>query len=57
MLSGHGYTAAGKYGRGLKSVDQLTLSVYSSGFQGMTEVYNLAVAGNPDDHNDIRGTD
>ena len=35
---------------GLKSVRQLTLYVLFSGFPGMTEVYNLTVAGNPDDH-------
>ena len=35
---------------GLISVGQLTLSTQISGFQGITEGYNLAVAGNPDDH-------
>ena len=35
---------------GLKSVDQLTLSTEISGFRGITEVYNLSVAGNPNDH-------
>ena len=35
---------------GLKSVDQLSLRLYISGFLGMTEVYNLSVAGNPNDH-------
>ena len=35
---------------GLKSVAQLTLGVHFSGFQGMTEVYNLYIAGNPNDH-------
>ena len=30
-----------KYGRGLKSVAQLTLSTQISGFPGITEVYNL----------------
>ena len=54
--------AAGSAGQrnsavGLKSVEQLTLRLHFSGFQGMTEVYNLTVAGNPNDHNDIRGTE
>ena len=40
---------------GLKSVDQLPLYLYFSGFQGITEVYNLALAGNPNDHNLIPG--
>ena len=40
---------------GLISVHQLTLSVHFSGFGGMTEVYNLAVAGNANDHNLIPG--
>ena len=42
---------------GLKSVEQLTLSAEISGFQGLTEVYNLSVAGNPDDHFFIPGND
>ena len=42
---------------GLKSVQQLTLSVQISGFPGMTEVYNLRNIDNPNDHNDIPGTD
>ena len=42
---------------GLKSVEQLTLSVDFSGFQGITEVYNLPLAGNPDDHKHIPGTE
>ena len=42
---------------GLKSVDQLTLSTKISGFRGMTEVYNLRVAGNPNNHFLITGTD
>ena len=41
---------------GLKSVAQLTLDWHFSGFQGITEVYNLYVAGNPNDHNVIPGT-
>ena len=40
---------------GLKSVAQLTLSLYISGFQGITEVYNLATVGNPNDHKCIPG--
>ena len=35
---------------GLRSVDQLCLYAQISGFQGITEVYNLGYAGNPDDH-------
>ena len=42
---------------GLRSVAQLTLSASFSGFLGITEVYNLADVGNPDDHNVILGTD
>ena len=42
---------------GLKSVAQLTLSVHFSENQGMTEVYNLVKADNPNDHNVIPGTD
>ena len=42
---------------GLKSVHQLTLGVHFSGFQGITEGYNVEIAGNPDDHNDIPGFD
>ena len=38
---------------GLKSVDQLCLYAQISGFRGMTEVYNVRTAGNPNDHNDI----
>ena len=41
---------------GLKSVAQLTLYVQISGFRGITEVYNLALTGNPDDHKCIPGT-
>ena len=40
---------------GLRSVAQLTLYVYFSGFLGMTEVYNLAVADNPNDQKYIPG--
>ena len=42
---------------GLRSVDQLSLSTQISGFRGMTEVYNLAKAGNPNDHYVIAGND
>ena len=35
---------------GLISVDQLSLCLQISGFQGITEGYNLAIAGNPNDH-------
>ena len=42
---------------GLKSVDRLSLDVHISGFQGMTEVYNLVRIEDPNDHNVIPGTD
>ena len=42
---------------GLKSVGQLTLDVHFSGFRGMTEVYNLRIAGIPNDQFVIPGTD
>ena len=42
---------------GLKSVGQLTLRVHFSDFRGITEVYNLLDAGDPNDHNVIPGTD
>ena len=35
---------------GLKSVHQLTLDARFSGFRGMTEVYNLLVAGITNNH-------
>ena len=35
---------------GLKSVAQLSLSIHFSGFEGMTEVYNLVRIDNPNDH-------
>ena len=38
---------------GLRTVDQLSLSVHFSGSKGITEVYNLVLAGNPNDHNVI----
>ena len=44
-----------KCGVGLKSVAQLTLRSYFSGFQGITEVYNLVYAGNANDHFVIPG--
>ena len=42
---------------GLKSVVQLSLYAHFSGFQLMTEVYNLATAGNPNDQKYILGTE
>ena len=42
---------------GLKSVDQLSLGTHFSGFRGMTEVYNLSIAGNPNDHFYIPGNE
>ena len=42
---------------GLKSVEQLTLVAHFSGFQGITEVYNLRIAGNPNNHKLIPGTE
>ena len=58
----HGYTGARgvrltKYCRGLKSVAQLSLSVHFSDIRGITEVYNLDILGNPDDHYVIPGND
>ena len=41
---------------GLKSVAQLTLCLQISGFQGITEVYNLALAGKTNNHLFIPGT-
>ena len=35
---------------GLKSVEQLTLGLYFSGFLGMTEVYNLSEIGRINNH-------
>ena len=35
---------------GLKSVDQLSLGAHFSGSRTITEVYNLATAGIPNDH-------
>ena len=42
---------------GLKSVQQLTLSAQFSGFQGITEGYNLATVDNPNDQKHIPGFD
>ena len=42
---------------GLNTVGQLSLYAHFSGFYGITEVYNLATAGNPDDHKYIPGID
>ena len=41
---------------GLISVDRLSLSLRFSGSRGITEVYNLRVAGNPNNHLSIPGT-
>ena len=58
----HGYQHActGQYGGansvvGLKSVAQLTSGGYSSGFQGITEVYNLIPVGRINNHLYITG--
>ena len=40
---------------GLKSVAQLSLYAQISDIRGITEVYNVRVAGNPDDHYVILG--
>ena len=50
MLSGYGHVPGVNMVVGLKSVAQLLLSAQISGFLGMTEVYNVTVAGNPNDH-------
>ena len=42
---------------GLKTVDQLTLDTQISDIRGITEGYNLGIAGNPNDHNLIPGTE
>ena len=42
---------------GLKSVGQLSLYALISGFQGMTEVYNLVEIGRIINHSFILGTD
>ena len=42
---------------GLRSVAQLSLDARFSGFRGMTEVYNLCTAGNPNDHYCIPGNE
>ena len=42
---------------GLKSVAQLLLSAHFSGFQGITEGYPVATAGNPNDHKYILRTE
>ena len=58
----YGYTAARacpglNSAVGLRSVEQLSLSAQISGSKGITEVYNLATAGIPDDHKCIPGFD
>ena len=40
---------------GLYSVGQLSLGAHFSGFLGLTEVYNLRTAENPNDHYVIPG--
>ena len=40
---------------GLKSVAQLSLTVHFSGFRGITEVYNLSIAGRINNHLHIPG--
>ena len=42
---------------GLKSVEQLSLSDRFSGFQGITEVYNLVDIGRINNHFVIPGTE
>ena len=42
---------------GLKSVRQLSLYDQISGFQGMTESYNLRIIDNPNDHKYILGNE
>ena len=42
---------------GLRSVAQLTLSAQISEIRGITEVYNLVKAGDPNDHKFIPGTE
>ena len=42
---------------GLISVDQLSLYLYISDIRGITEVYNVVTAGNPNDHYVIPGTE
>ena len=44
-----------EYGRGLISVGQLTWRPLFSGFQGMTEVYNLSGIGRITNHSFISG--
>ena len=41
---------------GLKSVDQLSLGARFSGLRGITEVYNVIKAGNPNDQKYIPST-
>ena len=42
---------------GLKSVDQLSLGAHFSGLRGITEVYNLLIAGIINNHLHIPGND
>ena len=53
----HGHAGQVNHAVGLKSVEQLTLSVRFSGSRGITELYNLALAGRIINHFLITGTD
>ena len=53
----HGYVGGANSAVGLKSVDQLSLGTQISDIRDMTEVYNVATAGNPNDHKYILGND
>ena len=53
----HGVVQRVQYGRGLKSVAQLTLVDQISRFRGMTEVYNLTRIGRINKHYYIPGND
>ena len=50
-----GYVSQRNMVVGLKSVDQVSLCTRFSGFRGMTEGYNVATAGNPNNHYLIPG--
>ena len=54
-LSCTGLSASHNMVVGLISVHQLSLCLHFSGFQGITEVYNLCTAGNPNNHFHIPG--
>ena len=55
VSSRYGSQATTKWVVGLKSVGQLTLEAQISDIQGITEVYNLCIAGIPNDHKCIPG--